>query len=100
MKHLEAALEQLARQDQFLEVVGRDEATARFHRHLKLQPLGTETVPLALALGRVLARDVVAGVDVPGFDRSNVDGFARARRRHGRGERAGAQASCASTPRC
>jgi molybdopterin biosynthesis enzyme len=24
----------------------------------------------------VLAEDVVAGVDVPGFDRSNVDGFA------------------------
>ena len=27
-------------------------------------------------LGRVLAADVVAPVDVPGFDRSNVDGFA------------------------
>ncbi len=76
MKHLEAALEQLARQDQFLEVVGRDEATARFRRHLKLQPLGSETVPLSLALGRVLARDVAADVDVPGFDRASVDGFA------------------------
>jgi putative molybdopterin biosynthesis protein len=76
MKHLDAALEQLARQDQFLEVVGRDEATARFHRHLKLQPLGSETIPLSLALGRVLARDVAADVDVPGFDRASVDGFA------------------------
>lgn len=76
MKHLEAALEQLARQDQFLEVVSRDEATARFHRHLRLQPLGSETVPLSLALGRVLARDVAADVDVPGFDRASVDGFA------------------------
>ena len=28
------------------------------------------------ALDRVLARDVVADIDVPGFDRSNVDGFA------------------------
>ena len=28
------------------------------------------------ALNRVLAEDVVAEVDVPGFDRSNVDGFA------------------------
>ena len=33
-------------------------------------------MPLAAALGRVLAEDVIAEVDVPGFDRSNVDGFA------------------------
>ena len=38
--------------------------------------LGAEAVPLADALGRVLAEDVRAGVDVPGFDRSNMDGFA------------------------
>ena len=33
-------------------------------------------MPLGEALGRVLAGDVLAGIDVPGFDRSNVDGFA------------------------
>jgi putative molybdopterin biosynthesis protein len=71
-----AALSRLARQDQFLEVVSREEAIARFHRHLKLQPLGSERVPLSQALNRVLAEPVVAGVDVPNFDRSNVDGFA------------------------
>lgn len=65
-----------ARQQQFLEVVSRDEAAARFERHLRLEPLGRETVPLANALNRVLAEDVVSGVDVSGFDRSNVDGFA------------------------
>jgi len=63
-------------QTQFLDVITRDEATARFRRHLRLAPLGRETVPLAAALGRVLATDVVAPVDVPAFDRSNVDGFA------------------------
>ncbi|MGH7066078.1 MAG: molybdopterin biosynthesis protein, partial [Stellaceae bacterium] len=31
---------------------------------------------LARALGRVVARPVVADIDVPGFDRANVDGFA------------------------
>ena len=31
---------------------------------------------LARARGRVLARDVIAPVDVPGFDRASVDGFA------------------------
>ena len=33
-------------------------------------------MPLDAALGRVLAADVVSPVDVPSFDRSNVDGFA------------------------
>jgi putative molybdopterin biosynthesis protein len=63
-------------QTQFLDVITRDEATERFRKHLRLAPLGEETIALADALGRVLARDVVASVDVPGFDRSNVDGFA------------------------
>src|SRR5262245_41377725 len=76
MTDIDAALARLARQDQFLEVVSREEAIARFHRHLRLQPLGSERVPLAGALGRVLSDPVVAGVDVPNFDRSNVDGFA------------------------
>jgi putative molybdopterin biosynthesis protein len=65
-----------ASQRQFLEVVDRDEAEARFRKHLTLAPLGRERVPIERALGRVLAGDVVAGVDVPGFDRASVDGFA------------------------
>jgi len=73
---LRTALRQAARQEQFLEVVDRDEAEARFRRHIRMAPLGEETVALAQALGRVLARDVLAGVDVPGFDRASVDGFA------------------------
>ncbi len=71
-----ATLLAAARQRQFLEVVDRDEAEARFRRHLTLAPLGRESVPLAKALGRVLACDVLSSVDVPGFDRSSVDGFA------------------------
>jgi len=63
-------------QSQFLNVVTRDEATARFRAHLELAPLGREVVALHAALDRVLAEDVIAGVDVPGFDRSNVDGYA------------------------
>jgi len=76
MNEIELALSRLARQEQFLEVVDRDEATARFHRHLQLRPLGAELVPLSQALGRVLAQPLIATVDVPGFDRANVDGFA------------------------
>jgi putative molybdopterin biosynthesis protein len=75
-EEIEEALRLAARQEQFLEVVDRDEAEARFRRHLTLAPLGPEAVALSRALGRVLAEDVVAGVDVPAFDRSSVDGFA------------------------
>ena len=65
-----------ARQEQFLDVVSADEARARFEKHLDLSPLPGESVTLADALTRVLAHDVVASVDAPPFDRSNVDGFA------------------------
>jgi putative molybdopterin biosynthesis protein len=65
-----------ARQEQFLEVIDRTEAAARFQAHLRLEPVGRESVPLSEALHRVLARTVAAPVDVPAFDRASVDGFA------------------------
>jgi putative molybdopterin biosynthesis protein len=65
-----------ARQEQFLEVVSPDEARRRFAAHIDLSPLAAESLSLAAALGRVLAGDVIAPVDAPPFDRSNVDGFA------------------------
>jgi putative molybdopterin biosynthesis protein len=71
-----AAIRRAARQEQFLEVVSAEEARARFARHLELSPLAGERVALADALGRVLAHDVTAPIDVPPFDRANVDGFA------------------------
>jgi putative molybdopterin biosynthesis protein len=63
-------------QEQFLDVIDRDEAERRFRAVLDLRPLAAEMVPLQAALHRVLAVDVVAPIDVPSFDRSNVDGFA------------------------
>ena len=63
-------------QQQFLDVIDRDEAEQRFQSALRPAPLGTESVALDVALGRILAQDVAAGVDVPSFDRSNFDGFA------------------------
>jgi putative molybdopterin biosynthesis protein len=71
-----AAVRAAARQEQFLEVLPAEEARARFERNLYLKPLPAETVTIGDALGRTLARDVVASVDVPPFDRANVDGFA------------------------
>jgi molybdopterin molybdotransferase len=42
----------------------------------QVRPLTTEIIPLRNAPGRVLAASVVSGVDVPGFDRATMDGYA------------------------
>jgi molybdopterin molybdotransferase len=39
-------------------------------------PLSAETIPLDRVFGRVLAEDLIAPEDVPGFDRATRDGFA------------------------
>jgi putative molybdopterin biosynthesis protein len=74
-------------QEQFLNVIDRDEAERRFRGAVNCGPLGAEEVALDDALGRVLAEDVLAEVDVPSFDRSNYDGYAvRAADTYGAGE--------------
>ncbi len=64
------------RQEQFLDVVDEDVARERWEAAtVGLAPV-VERVPLGEALGRLVAAEVRAVVDVPGFDRSNMDGFA------------------------
>ncbi|MFB9266363.1 molybdopterin biosynthesis protein [Bradyrhizobium erythrophlei] len=63
-------------QDQFLTILSREDALARFEAALFPRAVPSESRPLADALGCPLADDVVAPIDVPPFDRSNVDGFA------------------------
>src|SRR5665213_666156 len=63
-------------QDQFLTVLSREDALARFEAALFPRALPSEPRRLAEALGCALARDLMAPIDVPPFDRSNVDGFA------------------------
>ena len=64
------------RQQQFLNVIDRADATQRFQSALNLSPLPPERVSLLAALNRVLAENIVAPVDVTPFDRANMDGFA------------------------
>ena len=42
----------------------------------QLNPFDAEDVPLLVAAGRVLACPVVSDIDVPGFDRATMDGYA------------------------
>ncbi len=51
-----------------------DEAVSRVLTTVRA--VGVETVDVASALGRVLARDVVSSVDVPPWDTSAMDGYA------------------------
>ncbi|HUO42671.1 MAG TPA: molybdopterin-binding protein, partial [Methylomirabilota bacterium] len=52
------------------------EEANRALRNLWKKEIPTEITPLTEALGRVLAVDVSSNVDVPGFDRASMDGFA------------------------
>ena len=57
----------MSKQQQFLDVVDRDEAERRFQAAISLQPLGKESVALDECRGRILAEDIIATVDVPSF---------------------------------
>ena len=63
-------------QDQFLTILSREEALVRFEAALFPRDVPSAPRKLADALGCALTEDVVAPIDVPPFDRSNVDGFA------------------------
>jgi molybdopterin molybdotransferase len=52
-----------------------EQAVAELLRHAR-PPRASEPVGLLEAAGRVLARDVTAAADVPGFDNSAMDGYA------------------------
>lgn len=55
-------------------MISVDEAVARITR--AFAPLGTESVPIAAAAGRVLAEDAVARLDHPPAPMSAMDGYA------------------------
>ncbi|MCK9630674.1 MAG: molybdopterin molybdotransferase MoeA [Methanoregula sp.] len=58
----------------FLSVIAVADAVAAAEKIAPAQK--TETVPVEQSAGRVLAGDIAADVDIPGFDRSVVDGYA------------------------
>src|SRR5436305_9019801 len=60
-------------QDQFLTILSREDALTRFEAALFPRAIPKQTRRLAEALGHALADDVLAPIDVPPFDRANVD---------------------------
>ncbi|MDR5694938.1 MAG: molybdopterin molybdotransferase MoeA [Armatimonadota bacterium] len=61
---------------EFTHLLRPEEAKALFQKAFTPRPRGTEVVPLLEAFGRVLARDIIADMNLPPFDRSTVDGYA------------------------
>ena len=60
----------------FRELQSLESANAVFWTAFKKRPALIESVRLENALGRILADDVFSSIDVPGFDRAAMDGFA------------------------
>jgi molybdenum cofactor synthesis domain-containing protein len=76
MTHTRSPRDRDIDQDQFLTILSREEALACFESALFPRAVPAAPRLLADALGCALAEDVTAPIDVPPFDRSNVDGFA------------------------
>src|SRR2546422_7029228 len=60
----------------FTKLLTPQDARDVFARAYAPLPSGTECVPLAQSLRRVLAQEIRASSDLPAFDRSTVDGYA------------------------
>lgn len=60
----------------FFKVLSVYEVLSILDTHAKSYMIGTQTVKSLDALGRTVSNDVYAEVDLPGFNRSTVDGYA------------------------
>ena len=60
----------------FRKLLDLDEAKELLYYYYKPKPFGDELVSLNEAYGRVLYEDIIAPIDVPGFDRAAMDGYA------------------------
>jgi putative molybdopterin biosynthesis protein len=60
----------------FRTLVTVEEALAELHKHFKPEPTSIDEIRASEAMGRTLAEDIVSPIDVPGFDRAAMDGYA------------------------
>jgi molybdenum cofactor synthesis domain-containing protein len=60
----------------FVKLTRIDHALHIFFKHVNIETLSSETIKLTTSAARILAEDIIASVDVPGFSRSAVDGYA------------------------
>lgn len=53
-----------------------EDALAELYKYFKPQPASVDEVRTSEAIGRTLEEDVISQIDVPGFDRAAMDGYA------------------------
>ncbi|MBI4699050.1 MAG: molybdopterin molybdotransferase MoeA [Nitrospirae bacterium] len=58
------------------DVISPDEALSRLYKALITPDLPETVVALALSANRIISRDIVSPENLPGFDRSTMDGYA------------------------
>ena len=58
---------------EFFSVIDLDQA---FEYIREFTPVGIENIPVADSLGRIIAQDIVADMDLPDFRRATMDGYA------------------------
>lgn len=66
----------MARLKGFAKLTKVEDALKVFFSELKPKTLESETIPVPDSLQRALAKDIIAPIDFPSFDRSTVDGYA------------------------
>jgi len=60
----------------FRDLCSLEDAFSTLEENWRPEALSTERVPITDSVGRVLANDIHSAIDVPGFDRAAMDGFA------------------------
>ncbi len=60
----------------FRKLLSVEDASKKLEENYVVKHVGREEINVEKSLGRVLSEDVVSVVDVPGFDRATMDGFA------------------------
>lgn len=60
----------------FRTLLSLEDARKKLREHFSPHPTGCEEAPVQSTIGRILAEDVWVPIDVPGFDRATMDGYA------------------------
>jgi len=66
----------MAERKVFRTLLSLEDAKRRIYESFSPHPLGAEEISVSRALGRAIAEDIQCPIDVPGFDRASMDGYA------------------------
>jgi len=66
----------MAERKVFRTLLSLEDARRTLYKHFSPRPLGVEEISVSRAFGRAIAEDIQCPIDVPGFDRASMDGYA------------------------